>query len=306
MQKFVSALRQAWAPAWKTTVWLLKMMIPISFATTLLQAYGVIDWMAQWLNPVFVGIGLPGSSAIAFLTGAFVNTYAGIAVMLTISLTVREATIIAVMTCLCHALFLEGAVFSKTGSSILKITVLRCVMAFVAAFCLNLLLPEMHEPFMSSASASTEESLLQVMTAWGVQTLRMSAMILLLIYALMAVQRLMENYGMLDSVSRLLTPLMVFFGLPRNAAYMWVAGNVLGVSYGSAVMIDLEERGLISRDEANTVNYHLSMNHSMLEDTCVFASFGISAFWILATRITFAFFVVWARKASMRLKAMLH
>ncbi len=71
---------------------------------------------------------------------------------------------------------------------------------------------------------------------------------------------------------------------------------MLGISYGCAVMTDLEERGVITKEEANDVNYHLIMNHSLIEDTCVFAAVGISAFWIVSTRVLFALVVVWGRK----------
>ena len=62
-------------------------------------------------------------------------------------------------------------------------------------------------------------------------------------------------------------------------------------------MLSLEESGQISKSEANDVNYHLIMNHSMLEDTMVFAIQGNSALWILSTRILFALILVWGRKA---------
>ena len=77
---------------------------------------------------------------------------------------------------------------------------------------------------------------------------------------------------------------------------MWLVGNVLGISYGSAVMVDLEERGLISRKEANDVNYHLIMNHSMLEDTIVFTATGISALLLISVRMVFALVLVWGRR----------
>jgi hypothetical protein len=62
------------------------------------------------------------------------------------------------------------------------------------------------------------------------------------------------------------------------------------------MMISLEESGKITKAEANEVNYHLIMNHSMLEDTLVFATAGVSAVWILSTRLLFAFLLVWGRK----------
>ena len=77
---------------------------------------------------------------------------------------------------------------------------------------------------------------------------------------------------------------------------MWLVGNVLGISYGSAVMVELEEKGVVTREEANDVNYHLIMNHSMLEDTIVFAATGISALLLITTRMAFALLLVWGRK----------
>ena len=53
---------------------------------------------------------------------------------------------------------------------------------------------------------------------------------------------------------------------------------------------------IILSGEANDVNYHLIMNHSMLEDTIVFAATGISALLLITTRMAFALLLVWGRK----------
>ena len=292
-------LKDSLRPAVRTTCWLLKIMIPISLAVCLLQYYGVIAWCAQWLNPLFCHIGLPGASSIAFLTGATVTTYASLAVMMTMELTLRQATIIAIMVLICHALPLECTVVQKVGSRPIRMGLLRIAGALLAAMYLNLVLPEMSEPFSVLSVSASESSLWQVLQGWLLSSLRLSVMIFAIIYALMLVQRLMERYGLMQKLVRPLSPIMKLFGLPPSAAYLWLVGNVLGISYGSAVMIQLEEEGKISREEANEVNYHLIMNHSMLEDTLVFATAGVSALWILSTRLLFALVLVWGRKALM-------
>lgn len=162
---------------------------------------------------------------------------------------------------------------------------------------LNCVLPDLSEPFSSLPITSSESSLPEVIQAWLISSVKLSAMIFAIIYTLMFVQRLMEKYGLMQKLVRPLAPLMVFFGLPKNAAYLWLVGNVLGISYGSAVMMQLQEEGKITRKEADEVNYHLIMNHSMLEDTLVFATAGVSALWILSTRLLFALILVWSRKA---------
>ena len=95
--RILRILRKALYPSVKTTLWLLRIMLPVSLLVTILQYFGVIAWIAQYLNPVFQYMGLPGASAIAFVTGASVTTYACLAVMLSMQLTMREATIIAIM-----------------------------------------------------------------------------------------------------------------------------------------------------------------------------------------------------------------
>lgn len=293
--KLFACLRSAVPGTRKSAAWLLKLMIPISLGVTLLQYYGILEWMAQYLHPVFVYIGLPGASAVTFISGATAGTYAGIAAMMSMPLTMREATIISLMIALCHALPMECAVNRMTGSSFWKMCVIRIVMAFACAFILNMVLPDMNAKYLY-LGASAYSSLWDVLDVWFVSQLRMSAMVVLIIYTLMYVQRLIEAYGLLEPLSRFFAPLMTVFGLPRKAAYMWLVGNVLGISYGSAVMVELEDAGVITRDEANDTNYHLIMNHSLLEDTVVFASTGVSAFLLIAVRVSFATFLVWMRR----------
>ena len=91
---------------------------------------------------------------------------------------------------------------------------------------------------------------------------------------------------------------MSLFGLPRRSAYMWLVGNILGISYGSAVMVELEQRKIVSREDANDVNYQLIMNHSLREDTIVFTATGISAL-LVSVRLAFALALVWTRRALM-------
>ena len=166
---------------------------------------------------------------------------------------------------------------------------------------MNLFLPELPGRFIYLGAAA-ESGLTDVLLTWAVAQVKMSLMVFLIIYLLMVLQRFIEAYGLLRPLSEWLAPLMRLFGLPRRSAYMWLVGNVLGISYGSAVMVELEEKGVVRREEANEVNYHLIMNHSMLEDTIVFAATGISAILLITTRVSFALLLVWGRKLTTRKK----
>lgn len=289
-------IRGAIWPSVKTSAWLLRLMLPITLTVQMLQYLGVIAWLATFLNPVFSYLGLPGASAIAFLTAAGVTTYAGLAVMLSMTMTMRQATIIAIMALICHALPMESAVVKKVGSKPFRMALIRIGAAFLAAVYLNIVLPEMPETFGGLQSIAVPASVMEVLETWLYSSVRLSTMIIGLIYGLMVVQRVLDDFGIMYRLVRPLRPLMRFFGLPENSAYLWLVGNILGISYGSAAMLALEDSGQITKEEADEVNYHLIMNHSMLEDTMVFATQGISAAWILSTRILFALILVWGKK----------
>lgn len=298
--------KSAWPKTYRTTLWLLKIMLPVSFVVLFLQYFGVLDFLAQYLNPVFRYIGLPGASAIVFITGATVTTYASIAVMMTVHLTLREATIVSIMICLCHALPVECAVTHKTGSSFFGMMILRIAMAFAAAFYLNWVLPAYSQPFAFSMPVSASPTLPALLSGWCVSSVKLILMMLFIIYVLMVIQQMLVTYHLIRPISRPLEPLMRVFGLPRHTAYLWVVGNVLGISYGSAVMNDLLGSGEISKDEANEMNYHLSMNHSLLEDTSVFGAIGIGIGWIISTRLLFALIVVWSRRLFKSVRFVFH
>lgn len=279
-----------------TSAWLLKIMLPVSLLVSILDRLGVIEWMAGWLDPIFSHAGLPGEAALVFLTGALSSTYAAVAVLVSMDFTLRQATIVSIMVCLCHALPVESAVEKKTGSSFFTMVTVRVCAAIVCAFYLNAVLPEL------TGSITIHNTAEQTMlSAWiasvALGLVKLTMAVLIIIFVLMSIQQLLDKYHLIPYISRPMRPLMALFGLPANAAYMWIVGNVLGLSYGSAVMLDIEKQGLITQQEANEVNFHLSMNHSLLEDTLVFAALGIPPLWIISTRVLFAIIVVWGRKA---------
>lgn len=295
LNTFLRCLHTAVPSVWKSVKWLLKLMIPISLVVTLMDYWGVLEWLASYLNPIFVYIGLPGSSAVVFMSGAAAGTYAGIAAMMSVPLTMKQATIIGCMIALCHALPMECAVNKKTGSSFWRMAVIRIVMAFVCAVALNVVLSDDQTRYIY-IGVSSDASFVALMKTWIISQIQMSFIVFVIVYSLMVVQRLIEAYSLLVPLSRLFSPLMTVFGLPRNTAYMWLVGNVLGISYGSAVMVELEDKGLISKEEANDVNYHLIMNHSLLEDTIVFSVAGISALCLVTVRVVSALIMVWGRR----------
>ena len=189
LDNLMQASRSALPSTWKSAFWLLKLMIPISLAVALLQHWGILAWIAGYLNPLFHMLGLPGESAVLFISGAAAGTYAGIAAMMSVHLTLRQATIVGIMILICHALPMECTVNHKTGSNFWKMGLIRILMAFVAAVFLNRVLPEMSVPYIYIGAAA-ESSLAEVLLTWAVSQLKIAVMVFLIIYVLMVLQNL--------------------------------------------------------------------------------------------------------------------
>lgn len=95
---------------------------------------------------------------------------------------------------------------------------------------------------------------------------------------------------------------MRIFGLSPDSAFLWVVLNTLGLTYGSSVMIGEVETGAVPRREARLLNAHAAMNHSLLEDTLLYAALGIGLFWLLVPRLAMAMAVVWAMRLGIALR----
>ena len=283
-------------------LWLLKVMLPISLAVRVLQYVGVIDWLAGVLSPLFAYIGLSGDSAIVFLTSIFLPLYPTIAVMATLTLTLREATILAVMCLVSHNLPVECSVAHKTGSPFGRIVAFRVAMSFVSAIVLNALMPQSDAAFSFLASSVEVTSWGMLFTQWLSSSLMLVVTIVLIVSALMVLQRVLEEFGWMHRIAHSLSPLMRIFGLPTGCSLLWLTGNVVGMAYGAAIMIDEVEQGRLTRHEANLVNHHLGVSHSLLEDTMLFVAMGISFWWIFLTRLVLAITAVWTLRGVRKMR----
>jgi len=91
------AVRDGSRAGLRTAVWLLSIMIPVSFVVLVLRWSGALAYVGDLFAPVFRFLDLPGSSALAFLSSLFISPYTAIAVMGELDLSVREVTIQAVV-----------------------------------------------------------------------------------------------------------------------------------------------------------------------------------------------------------------
>ena len=284
--------------ATKTCLWMLKITLPISLLIRLMQYYGAIDVIGTATSSLFPLLGLPAESAVVFFTSCCLPIYAPIALMATIDLTIRQATILSLMCLVSHNLPVECAIAKKTGSSFTTIFVLRVASSVILATIANMLLPEDARIFTLTESCFDYSSIYDVVSVWLVSSLDLAKTLGFIVTSLMLIQSLLEEYGIIRHLCRFITPLMNIMGLSSNASFLWLVGNIIGLSYGSAIMINMVSEGKIEKYEADLANRHLAISHSLLEDTVLFASLGVCAWWLLLFRIPLAIIAVWAKRLS--------
>lgn len=119
---------------------LAKIVVPIYFLITFLKHTPVLDVISSLFAPFMVIFGLPGEAAIVLVLGNTVNLYAAIGAMASLSLTVREMTILSIMLSFCHSLLVETALVKKIGLSVTKVIAIRAGLAIISGLAFNLIL----------------------------------------------------------------------------------------------------------------------------------------------------------------------
>jgi spore maturation protein SpmB len=285
----------------KTGWWLIRITVPVTFFVFLLDYTGILGQVAAFLNPFFSILGLPGESAFILITSVFANIYSVIAVISTLGLSIREASILAVMCMIAHGFIIETAVLKKTGSGVVRMLSLRIVASLVTGVLLNLIMPEMIGQ-VKSISLTTDSSFMARLLSWAINISRLCFKIIILVSSLLFVQRLMEEFGIIRGMTRIFSPVMRLFGLPQSTTFSWLVANFVGLAYGSATMIDEVNEKKVSPVEADLLNHHVALSHSIIEDPLLFMAIGLPLHWMIWPRILIAIAVVWMRRLELYLR----
>lgn len=301
IERSKKAVKEVLPGALKTCWWLIKVTVLISVVILLLRYFNILPWFSELIGPVFNLVGLPGEAALAFVTGFFVNVYSAIAVIVTLDLDIRAITIISVMVLCSHNMITETTVQKKTGSSAVRMVIVRTLSAFILGALLNLIMPgkPVNEAVHSLSQPLPVEGLFK---EWLHSTVVIIIRMSLLIISLSILQRILAEFGIIRWISKFFKPLLTIFGLPPKTSFLWIVANILGLAYGAAVMIDEYNRGKVGKDEIDLLNHHIGISHSNLEDLLLLTSIGGLFFWMLLSRWAMSLVWVWGLRLEMAIR----
>ncbi|PKP41880.1 MAG: nucleoside recognition protein [Bacteroidetes bacterium HGW-Bacteroidetes-10] len=301
INRAISSVKEILPKTLKTCLWLVRITVLVTLGVLFLEYFDILPWISKLLNPLFNMLGLPGEASLAYVTGYFVNVYSAIAVMATLNLDIRTVTILSVMILASHNMITETAVQKKTGSSAIRIVIIRTLSAIALGFILNIIMPGGGKLAVIEAQA-TDLTLIEMLQVWFFKTIKLIALMTILIFTLSIMQRLLSEFGVIRWLSKFMRPVMAFFGLPAKTSFLWIVANTLGLAYGAAVMIDETESGKITKTDVDLLNHHIAISHSNLEDVLLLASVGAMIPWMVLSRWAFSFLLVWELRLEMAIR----
>ena len=281
----LSGIRKGWAGF----VWMVKILVPISFVTSILAWSGLIHHIGFLVEPATGFLSLPSVAALPLLIGMLTNIYGGIAAMSVLPLTESEMTLVAVFLLTAHSLIQESVIQGKSGLHPVKATLFRLTAAVITVLAIA---PFFEVTPTTSAALPLGQGDGQpfgvMIREWVVLTGWLCGKIFVIIMSLLMALELLKALGWIHAVVRALSPLLGALGLSRKVGVLWVTAAVFGLSYGAAVIVEEAKAGHLTPEELEDLQLSIGINHSLVEDPALFLSLGLPAFWLWVPRIVMA------------------
>lgn len=295
-ERLIKCVKEVLPSTTKTCIWIIKITVAVSFAMMLLKYFQILPWISNAVSPVFRIFGLPGATALAFVSGYFVNVYSCIAVMTTLELDWRALTILCTMVMCSHSMVLETAVLKKTGANGVRMVIIRTLCAFILGIVLNQILPGTANLTLETIESGPRAPWWPTLWEWFLSALKLVLMMIAIIYTLNILQRMLREFGIMEKIAKVFRPLMRVFGLPSNVVFLWIVANIIGLGYGAAAMLDEMDRGGVSRRDVLLLDTHICISHSNLEDLLLLTACGAVWWILLLARWAMSIVLVWEQR----------
>jgi hypothetical protein len=292
-EKLKHSVKSGVKRGWEGFVWMVKIIVPVSFFTALLGYSGLLNTLNFVLEPAMGALNLPSIAALPLVVGLLTGIYTGMAAMVVLPLTIDQMTLIAVFLMISHNLIQEAIIQAKSGLGGLKATLVRMVASVLTVMVISHFLDDG-----STAAAGTVGTLsgtqpfLVMLNAWFLATLSLFVKILIIIIAIMILLEIMRNYNMIQYIVKALNPFLKILGLEKKVGMLWLTAVVFGLSYGAAVIVSETKNGSFTRAELENLQLSVGINHAIIEDPALFLSFGLNPFWLWVPRFMAAIVAV--------------
>jgi hypothetical protein len=273
---------------WRGFLWTIKIIVPVSFATTLLDWSGMLRYAEFILKPLMGLLSLPPMAAVPLLVGALTGIYGTIAAMVVLPFNESQMTLIAIFVLNAHNLVQEGIIQAKSGITAAKATLYRLASAIISVIAVAPWLPAGSPVHLHAGVLPATLSFSGMLESWFAATLLLMLKVFLILMILMIALEIVRATGWINSLVGFLSPLLKIMGLDKKVGFLWMTAVVFGLAYGGAVLVEEIKRGNLSEEERQTLHLSIGINHSLVEDPALFLAMGLSPFWLYVPRLLMA------------------
>lgn len=288
---------------WDGFVWMIQIIVPVSLLTSLLAWSGWLREIDFIVQPLMNAISLPAMAALPIVIGMFSSIYGAIAAMVVLPMNQTEMTLVAIFALMAHNLIQEGIIQARSGIHPFKATAFRLVAACLTVMAVAALLG--YVPSGAAAAAGpvpVRGPLDRALLEWLITTVKLSAIIFVVIMALLSVLEIMKSLGWIHPIVRASAPVLRLMGLNEKVGILWMTAVVFGLSYGGAVIVEEARQGHLTREDLETLHLSIGMNHSMVEDPSYFIALGLHPLWLYLPRLAAAILTVWLIRLWYRIR----
>ncbi|MCG9749418.1 hypothetical protein L1D54_02900 [Vibrio brasiliensis] len=295
MQKVKQFFAELAKEIFDVTWTLYKVMVPIIIIIKVVEEFGGIALLSQWLSPLMSSVGLPDEMGLVWATTILTNIYAGLLVFMNTDaeLSIAQVSVLGSLMLIAHSLPIEAAIAKRAGVSISMTLLIRLGGGLLFARIL-------HQTYQfggilqdaAQVVWSPEPAVEQSYLEWGWVQVENLAAIFVIISALLLALKLLKLMGVEKLMAIALRPVLKVLGISREATNMTIVGITLGLSFGGGLLINEAKQGHIPARDVFTAIMLLNLAHSMIEDTILILLIGADFFSIFWGRLLFSLVMV--------------
>lgn len=287
-------------------VTLFRILVPMIILIKILDMLGLVSLLGKILAPLMVLTGLPGEMGLAWASALLTNIYGGIIVFVSLAgkteLTAAQATVLASMMLMAHAIPVEVQIAKKAGTRFAAMASFRIGCALIFGIILNLIYSYggwLQEPAKILLKPSPVDATL---IGWALGEIQNLAYIACIVTILVFIMKVLKAIGVINLINSACEPLMKLMGIGKEAAYLTMVGFTLGLTYGGGLIINEARSGAITHRDVFFSLAFMGICHSMIEDTLLMVAIGGHLSGILWLRTIFSIlFIALAVRISAKL-----